>query len=143
MVYPPVYLEDLCRVSTAIITHTWDSRYHVLIFLRLLLRGCAGSSSGGKSYGDGRAGILLRALPGVRCTFVGTKDSGCEARGVEVFGSVCDCGGCSGSGGFVGAGASGKPSDGPPNENPKFTSFTLRVLFWRLAATALLWFRGV
>lgn len=98
---------------------------HELVFLLLLLRGCAGRSSEGMSYVEGRCGRELRALPGVRPFFPLLCDSDCcetfNVGGVEVLGAA-------GSGTMDSGAGSDGPSAGPPNENPKSTALISRVL---------------
>lgn len=107
---------------------------HALIFLLLLLRGSAGTSSEGMSYVEGRCGRELRALPGVRRFFTLLCDSDCcetcNFGGVEVVGAA-------GSGTIGSA-----PSAGPPNEKPKSTALISRVLYHQLAQALCCGFAG-
>lgn len=108
--------------------------HNALIFLLLLLRCCADSPSAGMSYGEGRSGCALRALPGVRCILL----SVCDPSGVVVAGSaVSVCDGCIGSGKRGSAAESDGPVAAPAKEKPKSIAFVLCVLSCGLACTFL------
>jgi hypothetical protein len=104
--------------------------HNVLSFLLLLLCVCSPLSSDGMSYVEGRSGRLLRALPGVRPA-LGPCDIVCDSfkGGGVVAGAICVCGGFRGSGTIASRAGSDGSANGLPNENPKFTSLALRVLF--------------
>lgn len=107
---------------------------NALSFLLLLLRSCAGASSTGMSYGEGRSGSLLRALPGVRRILPSACGS-FDVGGVAVGGAVSVCDDCFDSGKRGSAAESEGPIVAPPKENPKSISLVLCVLSCSSACT--------